>query len=926
VNLDPHRTAALRDGVLAAWRASPTRFREDANSESDLVRGHADRLLVEIAQNAADAAQRAGVPGHLRVLLSGGELRAANTGAPLDAEGVTALVALRASAKRDGDSVGRFGVGFAAVLAVSDAPRITSTTGGVAFSAERTAAAVAGDPPLVAELGRRDGRPPVLRLVWPADEVPPEGFDTEVRLPLRPGVEASAVLADCAEQAPDLLLALPWLERIDVAGSTFRREGTDPVVLRSPAGTARWRVVRGAGRFGPDVLAGLGAEARDRWSVCWALPVDQLGAPLPLGDDVLHAPTRTAERLTLPARLIAGVPVEPSRRHVQGGAAADAVLAEAARCYPSLAAVLDPLDRTALVPAAGFPAGEVDAALRSAVLDVLREAPWLPSPGGDLAPARARVLDAPLPELAALLADLDPSLVDAALAEPRHAPALAALGVPRLGPAAVVELLSGRDRPPAWWHRCYTTLTPLLESGPAAREELGALPVPLVDGRTVTGPRGVLLGAGEIEVPGLRVVHPDAAHPLLERLGARPVSGEELLDALRPAVERSLDDAEDGADVTPLVRAVLALAPRLDAPPPWLGALALPDTDGGFRRADELLLPDAALGPLLAADSPLGVLGADHPPDALRAVGVLDSFAVVDEPAPAGPEHDLADEEGWWSTVEHDPPPRLLAVRDLDLVHPECWPAALRLLASHPLTLAALREPGGYTGWWLAGHARLGGHPPRHWRLPGAVELAGLYDPAPVELPADLLAAAGVRAALDVCDAADAADLLDRLADPQRTLTPAVVYAAHAALTAADLDPADIDPPARVRARTGEVIDAEDAVVLDAPWLAAVLPAGELVGGRDPVQLAELLDLPLASERVTGEVLDAGRPVPWASDVEVVATCAAIGRPVPDGSLWWHERLRVRVGGETAEVSWWVTPDGIVHATDPVRALLLRSP
>ncbi|MDQ3154200.1 MAG: hypothetical protein M3R63_21615, partial [Actinomycetota bacterium] len=71
---DPFGTAALRDGVLAAWRSSPTRFREDANAESDLVRGgYADRLLVELAQNAADAAQRAGTPGRLRIVVVGGE-------------------------------------------------------------------------------------------------------------------------------------------------------------------------------------------------------------------------------------------------------------------------------------------------------------------------------------------------------------------------------------------------------------------------------------------------------------------------------------------------------------------------------------------------------------------------------------------------------------------------------------------------------------------------------------------------------------------------------------------------------------------------------------------------------------------------------------------------------------------------------------
>src|SRR5437763_5756070 len=116
---DPFHTAAQRTRVLAAWAASPARFREDANAEEDLVRGgYRDRLLVELAQNAADAAARAGVPGRLRLELVGEILRAANTGAPLDADGVSGLASLRASAKRDeAASVGRFGVGFAAVLA-----------------------------------------------------------------------------------------------------------------------------------------------------------------------------------------------------------------------------------------------------------------------------------------------------------------------------------------------------------------------------------------------------------------------------------------------------------------------------------------------------------------------------------------------------------------------------------------------------------------------------------------------------------------------------------------------------------------------------------------------------------------------------------------------------------------------------------------
>lgn len=944
---DPFGTGALREGVLAAWRGSPTRFREDANAESDLVHGgYADRLLVELAQNAADAARRTGVGGQLRLVLAGGELRAANTGAPLDAAGVTALASLRASAKRDGATVGRFGVGFSAVLAVSDAPRLVSTSGGVEFSAARTAAAVAGDAALGAELARRDGRPPVLRLVWPVgvdEPPPPAGFDTEVRLPLRGDVDGATLVRRCAAQAADLLLALPWLHRIEVGDRTLVRDGEDPVVVRAGSGEVwRWRVVRRSGSLDGEALAALGPEAHPEWSLCWALPVDEAGSPLPLKADVLHAPTATAEPLTLPARLIATVPLEPSRRHVHAGPAADVVLAAAAAAYPQLAATLDPPSRTALVPEPGFPAGEIDAAVREQVLGALRDSAWLPAVDGrDLPPTRARVLDVAVPELVELLAEVDGGLVAAELAEPRHAAALAALGVSRVGPAALVELLAGIDRPPSWWYRCYRALAGLLDADPAAREELGALPVPLTDGRTVTGPRGVLLGGDDVPglgVPGLRLAHPDAAHPLLERLGARPVGPAELLDALRPAIERSVDDAEDGTDVTPLVSAVLGLAARLAEAPsrrPWLGALALLDVAGEWWRADELLAPDAALRPLLAADAPLGVLADGYPADAAHAVGVLDSFAVLDEPEPAGPDHDLADEEAWWAATGADasPPARLLAVRDLDLVDEACWPAALRLLAADPVAAAAVREPDGYTGWWLARHARLEGHPLRHWRLPRAEpELGGLYDPVPLDgFDESFLAAAGVRATLHVDGPDDAADLLARLADPAREVTAAVVHRAHAALAAAvasgEVEPADVDPPPRVRARTGGVGAADRAVVLDSPWLGAVLPASAVVAGGDPAALGELLDLPLASEEVAGAELvpGGGRSVRWAELVEVVACCAAAGLPVPGGCVVLHDRLRVRHAGAVHDVACWVGPDGTVHATDPLRALLLTT-
>ena len=232
---DAFGTAALRAAVLGAWRVSPARLREDANTEEDHARGYyRDRVVVELAQNAADAATRAGVPGRLLLRLARTEgdrlvLVAANTGAPLDADGVASLVSMRASAKRDDAPGGRpvrrgvrrGAVGVRRDLGAVHDGRSAVQRGRTRRSCSRESAQ--DNPALADEVRRRDRSLPALRLPFPAEGTPPTGYDTAVVLELRDEVAADEVRSLLRDVGDPLLLALPGLVEIVVDDDTGAR-------------------------------------------------------------------------------------------------------------------------------------------------------------------------------------------------------------------------------------------------------------------------------------------------------------------------------------------------------------------------------------------------------------------------------------------------------------------------------------------------------------------------------------------------------------------------------------------------------------------------------------------------------------------------------------------------------------------------------
>ncbi|MGW2950299.1 sacsin N-terminal ATP-binding-like domain-containing protein [Streptomyces eurythermus] len=988
---DPFGTARLRRGVLDAWATSPARFREDANAEEDLVLGgYRDRLVVELAQNAADAAARAGTAGRLRLTLRDGVLVAANTGAPLDAAGVESLSTLRASAKRDAGAahaaVGRFGVGFAAVLSVTDEPAIVGRHGGVRWSlaeARELAADVARHSPgLGDEVRRREGHVPLLRLPFAAEGTAPEPYDTAVILPLR-----DAAAADLAERLltgvdDALLLALPGLTEVvvEIEGREprtlgRRTDGAFTVVEDSRDGITHWRTASAHGPLTPDLLADRPVEERLRphWSVTWAVPVDTYGAPArPRTSPVVHAPTPSDEPLGVPALLIASFPLDTTRRHAAPGPLTDFLVQRAADAYASLLAEWRPVGEGIidLVPGP-LGKGALDGALRQAVLERLPRTAFLPpavAPKGDeelpeaLRPRDAEVVEGAGADTVRVLAEVLPTLLPAGLERRAE---LRTLGVARLPLADAVDRLAGLEKEPQWWWRLYDSLAGV------DPERLSGLPVPLADNRTTIGPRQVLLPTPDgtridpdvLGRLGLKVAHPDATHPLLEKLGALPATPRAVLTTpqVRAAVAGSLEEdggalgwEEDAPDAEELAETVLALVRDARLEPgdePWLGALALPDEDGELAPAGELVFPGSPFarvireGELAAVDAELAERWGEQP---LTACGVLADFALVratdvvldpDELEPREGDFAEPDDAGLLDAVDvwcedildrfpDSPVPpvatELVAVRDLELVDDDHWPEALALLARPPLRDALTQPvrvllPDGthevvrpYTAWWLRGHPVLDGRRPAGLLAAGGDPLLrGLYDEADATGFEDeqVLRALGVRTSVGALldEPGGAAELLDRLADPERPVTPAQLHGLYSAL--AELDPERVTLPDELRAVVDgrvEVVDAASAVVVDSPDLLPFTSGVPLLPVRPAraAELAELFQVRRLSESVTGEVHSEG------AEHDVPDSVRVLLGPRTPAAYVEHEELVV----DGVEIDWRLTDDGVLHA------------
>lgn len=130
--------------TIESYRVHPDLVAEHANHEESIrTGGYANRTLLELVQNAADALSGAedvgGLSaGRVEIVLDTVKkvLYCANAGRPFSRSGLTAITMAHLSGKR-GDEIGRFGLGFKSVLAVSQTPQVLSRSIAFEFNSPR---------------------------------------------------------------------------------------------------------------------------------------------------------------------------------------------------------------------------------------------------------------------------------------------------------------------------------------------------------------------------------------------------------------------------------------------------------------------------------------------------------------------------------------------------------------------------------------------------------------------------------------------------------------------------------------------------------------------------------------------------------------------------------------------------------------------
>lgn len=275
--------------AISAYRANPHLVAEHANHEESIrVGGYANRTLLELVQNAADAMAGVADGGRVEIVLDPENkiLYCANEGRPFSRQGLISIEHAHLSGKR-GDEIGRFGLGFKSVLAVSDRPQVFSRSVSFEFNSSAARAAIAA-------VGSGATRIPILRTATVVDPDEAMAEDhvlaelgewavTTVRLPSISNI--ARLRSDIADFASEFLLFVTSVReiRLRVLGDdgftvshVSRPMGRGTFRIENPDGEgSEWLVADRMHHPSPQARHEVGeAVSRDEVKITIAVPMD----------------------------------------------------------------------------------------------------------------------------------------------------------------------------------------------------------------------------------------------------------------------------------------------------------------------------------------------------------------------------------------------------------------------------------------------------------------------------------------------------------------------------------------------------------------------------------------------------------------------------------------------------------------------------
>ena len=394
--------------TLASYREQPDLVAEHAAVEEDTAHGgYRHRQLVELIQNSADALaptseegetddQRSpDRDGRIEIRLTESSLYCADDGEPIDQAGMRALMFSHLSPRRGTGQIGTFGLGFKAVLGVTDSPEFFSRSGSFRFDRMESSRRVREVVPDAEKC-------PVLRLAEPVDPVEFResdgvlgdlmGWATNiVRLPLRRGARDD-IREQLVNFPAEFLLFVAHVGKLvltDGSPTLNRRLELEKVdddhLLADGDAITQWRVFEHEHLLTIDARADRRpGDETDEVRIWWAAPLDRLDRP---GRFWAFFPTVTPS--LVPGILNAPWKTNEDRQNLLPGTYNDELIGAAAMLIadglPQLATADDPARHLEALPRRRE-AGDTDQAarLRRDLFDTVHDRAILPDQDGEL--------------------------------------------------------------------------------------------------------------------------------------------------------------------------------------------------------------------------------------------------------------------------------------------------------------------------------------------------------------------------------------------------------------------------------------------------------------------------------------------------------------------------------------------------------------